>query len=170
MLINDFNHAIDIWIEALNQYSFVQLYTKPSPESWSMGQVYKHLIENTLYYAEQIRICLSSNDNEVQEASAAAKILFQNNDFPDQLIEGPPANQDTPQPRSKEELIHALHALKDEMNHLYPQIEKTNFKGKTKHPGLLYFNAGEWFQFAAMHFRHHLRQKKRIDEFLKNIP
>ena len=41
------------------------------------------------------------------------------------------------------------------------------YKGKTKHPGLGYFSAEEWLQFAEMHFRHHLRQKKRIDEFLK---
>jgi hypothetical protein len=47
-------------------------------------------------------------------------------------------------------------------------ISKTLFKGKTKHPGLNYFTAKEWLQFAGMHLRHHLKQKKRIDDFLKN--
>ena len=27
--------------------------------------------------------------------------------------------------------------------------------GKTKHPGLNYFTAKEWLQFAEMHLRHH---------------
>jgi hypothetical protein len=39
-------------------------------------------------------------------------------------------------------------------------------KGKTRHPGLLYFSAPEWLQFAEMHLRHHFLQKQRIDAFL----
>jgi hypothetical protein len=47
------------------------------------------------------------------------------------------------------------------------KITESPFGGKTKHPGLGYFSAHEWLQFADMHFRHHLRQKKRIDDFLE---
>lgn len=57
--------------------------------------------------------------------------------------------------------------LKDEINKVEILISKSSFKGKTKHPGLGYFNASEWLRFAEMHFRHHLKQKKRIDDFLK---
>jgi hypothetical protein len=46
-------------------------------------------------------------------------------------------------------------------------ILKSPFHGKTKHPGLGFFNANEWLQFAEMHLRHHLKQKERIEEFLK---
>lgn len=53
------------------------------------------------------------------------------------------------------------------MNNVEMLISKSPFKGKTKHPGLDYFSAIEWLQFAEMHLRHHLRQKKRIDHFLK---
>jgi hypothetical protein len=41
--------------------------------------------------------------------------------------------------------------------------------GKSRHPGLGYFNAGEWLRFIEMHMRHHLRQKERIDAFLKTV-
>jgi hypothetical protein len=57
--------------------------------------------------------------------------------------------------------------LKTEITTIGILISTSQFRGKTKHPGLNYFNANEWFQFAEMHFRHHLRQKKRIEEFLK---
>jgi hypothetical protein len=40
---------------------------------------------------------------------------------------------------------------------------------ETQHPGLYHFSANEWYQFAEMHFRHHVRQKKRIDDYLKKI-
>lgn len=167
MLIEDFNHTIDIWIKELEPYDFIQLYTKPSPKSWSLGQVYMHLIDETNYYIEQIKICVSTNDNVIEEASPDAKTMFLNNDFPDEVIEGAPTNLYIPQPQNKEQLMTCLMKLKDEMNNVQILISKSLFKGKTKHPGLNYFNASEWFQFGEMHFRHHLRQKKRIDDFLK---
>jgi len=72
-----------------------------------------------------------------------------------------------PQPNSKVQLLRDLIHIKEEMNQLAILIAETPFMGKTKHPGLNYFSANEWLQFADMHFRHHLRQKKRIDDFLK---
>jgi DinB superfamily len=167
MLIDDFNHTIDLWINELKKYDFIQLCAKPSPDTWSLGQVYMHLIENTDWFFEQAKICSSTNDNALKKASPDAKKMFLNNDFPDQVMEGPPSNADTPQPENKEQLISCLMNLKDEIKSVAILISTAPCKGKTKHPGLNYFNANEWFQFAEMHLRHHLRQKKRIDEFLK---
>ncbi len=82
-------------------------------------------------------------------------------------IEGPDTSIDIPQPYSKEELKNALSQIKDEINSLAILISNSHYKGKTKHPGLGYFSTHDWLQFADMHFRHHLRQKKRIDEFLR---
>jgi DinB superfamily len=167
MLIDDFNHTIDTWIKELEQYDFVRLCAKPSPKRWSPGQVYMHLIGQTNYFIEQIKVCVSNNDNIMEEASPAAKTMFANNDFPDAVIEGPPDNANTPQPGSKEDLVIRLMNLKAEINNVAILISNSPYKGKTKHPGLNYFDANEWLQFAEMHFRHHLRQKKRIDDFLK---
>jgi hypothetical protein len=166
MFVNDFNRTIDIWINELKKYDFVQLCSKPSADSWSIGQVYMHLIENTEYYIEQIKTCISTNDNIDGEATTNGKAMLSNNDFPDELLEGPPENLNTPQPVSKDEIMQKFIALKNEMNALGSLIEKAAFHGKTRHPGLDYFNAREWLQFAEMHLRHHFRQKKRIDDFL----
>ena len=108
-----------------------------------------------------------SNENALEEASPAAKTMFVANNFPDEVLEGPPSNADTPQPKSMEQLVRLLMSLKTEINRLEKLISKSRCNGKTKHPGLNYFNASEWFQFAEMHFRHHLRQRKGIDDFLK---
>jgi hypothetical protein len=167
MPIKDFNHTFDIWIKELEQHDFVQLRAKPSSNIWSLGQVYMHLIEATKYYIEQIRICISNNDYATQEASSDAKTMFLNNAFPDEALEGSPANAYVPQPDNKEQLMNGLINLKSEVNEVAVMISESPFNGKTKHPGLNYFSANEWLQFAAMHFRHHLRQKKRMDDFLK---
>lgn len=162
-----FNQTIDTWIKELEQYNLTQLLAKPSATHWSMGQLYMHLIQSTRYFIKQIQISASSNDNTNEEAFAAAKTMFSNNDFPDALLEGPPTNAATPQPASKEQLVTELTNLKEEIKNAEALIAKSQFNGKTKHFGLGYFTAGEWLQFAEMHFRHHLRQKKRLDNFLK---
>ncbi|MDI3322412.1 DinB family protein [Pinibacter soli] len=169
MHIDEFNHIIDYWITELNQYTFEQICAKPSDKSWSLGQLCMHLIENTDYYANQILICITNNDFMNEEAAAAAKNMFDNNDFPDKLIEGPTANALTMQPASKEQLHTDMLSLRIKMNEAAALMAKSNYKGKTKHPGLNYFSAGDWLQFAEMHFRHHLRQKTRIDIFLKQL-
>ena len=167
MVIDDFNATVDGWIRMVTQSTFEQLCAKPSSANWSLGQVCMHLMEATKHYLEEIDTCLSSNDHILGEMSENGKTMFRNNAFPDELIEGPASNADTPQPESKEMLIESLRRLRDEINATAALILTSSSKGKTKHPGLHYFNASEWFQFAEMHFRHHLRQKKRIDDFLR---
>jgi len=169
MVIEDFNRSLDRWIKELGDNTFAHVCAKPSSNSWSLGQVCMHLIEATYHYLEEIKICLSTHDHVMEEMSTNAKTMFLNNEFPDELIEGPPTNANTPQPNSKEELINGLKKLKEEINVVAIQIVTNPNKGKTKHPGLNYFNAGEWLQFAEMHFRHHFRQKKRITEFLNSL-
>ncbi len=162
MLVEDFNHTIDTWIKELEPYKLEQLCVKPAPDSWSLGQLYMHLIESTHYFIEQIKICLASNENALGEALPQAREMFHNNAFPDILIEGPPSNALTPNPESKKQIELALMDLKEEVRQIETLITHSPFKGKTRHPGLKYFNAGEWLQFAEMHLRHHLRQKDRI--------
>lgn len=163
---NNFIDTIDFWISELHRYDAIQLRIQPSENSWSIGQVYMHLVENTCWFLEQVKRCATTNDHESADASPEAKKMFDENSFPDELLEGPPENATTPQPVSKETLLNDLFRLKEEILAAQYLILNTRFKGKTKHPGLHYFSAAEWFKFAEMHFRHHIRQKKRIDAFL----
>jgi hypothetical protein len=167
--IDNINDIIEYWIRELDHYTFEQLCKKPSAESWSLGQLYMHLLENTDYYVDQILICTSNNDFQNEEAAHAAKEMFDNNTFPNELIEGPPENAFTPQPTNKQQLIVDLFALQLKVNTAIVSMITSNNKGKTKHPGLNYFSANEWLQFAEMHFRHHVRQKERIDIFLQQL-
>ena len=166
MPINDFNATIDTWINALDKYSFTKLCMKPTPAAWSLGQLYLHLINDTVYYIEKLEPCLSSNENATAEMNSKGKILFLANAFPDTIIVGHPDNAFIPQPDSKDQLVQSLQKIKDKMNSVWSQIQQTPFKGKSQHPGFGYFNPTEWLQFAEMHFRHHFKQKKRLDDFL----
>jgi hypothetical protein len=165
--LDNFNTTLDTWIKDLEAYTYEALCRQPSPGSWSVGQMYTHLINDTGFFAEQIRISASTNDYMDEKASANAAAMFVNNDFPDEAIEGSPDNAFIPQPESKEQLTRDLINLKQKMNEAAAILYGSPYKGKSKHPGLGYFRGEEWLQFADMHFRHHFRQKKRIDEFFE---
>lgn len=128
-----------------------------------------HLIDATHYFITQTNICSATNEHAMEESSPAAKAIFARNSLPDRIIEGPPSNALTQQPESKEQIIGDLMQLKAEITNMGILISESPFKGKAKHPGLHYFNAGEWLQFAEIHFRHHVRQKLRIDNFLRTV-
>jgi hypothetical protein len=110
---------------------------------------------------------LSTNENSQEEASPNGREMLINNSFPDEAIIGPSNHALLPQPESKEQLADLLTHLKADIAQNGILQQQSPYAGKTKHPGLLYFNAGEWCQFANMHFRHHWKQKERIDQFLK---
>jgi DinB family protein len=165
MLIKDFNHTIDTWINAIQQYNFEQLCMQPDANSWSIGQVCVHLLNDTNWFIKQIKICLISDDDANETMLPFAQTMFLNNSFPDERLANP-ANINMPQPQSKEVLLQLFINLKKDMNEAAAQIENSKSKGKTKHPGFNYFNAIEWLQFAEMHLRHHLKQKNSIEKYM----
>lgn len=166
-LMAQFNETIEIWIVSLDDYTLEMLCRRPQPDSWSLGQVYVHIINDTQYFVEQMKACLLNNNaNSEKEMHKHAKVMFGNNAFPDMLLANPFNSLDLRQPQSKDELLQSLSFIKNEVNTLYATFDFNKSTGKTEHPGLRFFNASEWLQFAEMHMRHHLRQKKRIDDKL----
>ncbi|ACT92728.1 DinB family protein [Dyadobacter fermentans] len=167
MRVKDYHHTIDIWIKSLEPYDIARLLAQPAPGAWSLGQVYVHMLDETEFYFSQIKTCLASNDYAMEDCTSEAKAMLRNRAFPDMIIEGPPSNAYVRQPTSKELLIDRLLALKMIVDETAQLIATSLFHGKTRHPGLHYLSAEEWFAFSEMHFRHHLRQKERIEAFLE---
>lgn len=167
MRVKDFHQTVDVWLKGLEPYDFVELTAQPAPRSWSLGQVYMHVLDETDFYFNQIRVCLASNDHAMEESTQEAKLMFRNNAFPDLLIVGPPSNALVRQPQSKQILADRLVRLKSLIDETDKLITGSLLQGKAFHPGLRYLSAQEWFQFAEMHCRHHLRQKARIEAFLE---
>jgi hypothetical protein len=161
----------DIWKLELDRYSDEQFILKPSLESWSIGQVYEHLVIGALnYHIKQIEQCLLSDANQKEGKTFPGKLMFSINAFPPVRIKVPPSPTYTPkQPESKQELKAGMKLLQYKLQSLSGEIDNAIHFGKTKHPALGYLGAKEWYQLIVMHFRHHLQQKKRIDLFLKGL-
>lgn len=166
ILLNAFNETIQIWINFLNDYTLEMLRQKPNDSSWSLGQVYTHITDDTAWFVEQMAAAMQTQSDSDKEMNEHARAMLQANSFPNRMIEGPATGIYIKQPESKDEMRQKLLAIKTGVNNLYAAFDSSKAIGKTCHPGLLYFNSLDWLQFAEMHLRHHFRQKIRIDQKL----
>jgi len=164
-----FYATIGLWIEGLHKYDIHLLLIKPDAKSWSLGQLYQHILGETKWYFGQIEVSLTDQDHAQIEASEAAKTLFERGSFEDKMIQGDPLNsENVPQPMSVEELVCDFEKLKNEARRIWNQIQQAKAYGKAEHPGMGFLNCFEWFEYAEMHMRHHLKQKARIEYFLRD--
>ncbi|MDZ7647116.1 MAG: hypothetical protein U5K54_08005 [Cytophagales bacterium] len=132
-LMEAFIRTIDYWISQISNYSLIELQTKPNPQSWSLGQVYNHLIEETTWYNGQIALSLTDTKNQNEEMTDHGQsFCFAGNAFPDVRIIGDPLISDkVPQPESVEQLIRDLKKLKKKLIRLsygrkYLPMQKVN--------------------------------------------
>ena len=166
ILLNAFNETIKLWIDFLDDYTLEMLCRKPDDNSWSLGQVYTHITDDTAWFVEQMTAAMQTSADSEKKMHENARIMLENNAFPAIMIEGPATNSYIKQPESKDEVRERLLDIKKDVNNLFASFDPAKAIGKTRHPGLLYFNTLDWLQFAEIHLRHHFRQKKRIDEKL----
>lgn len=166
--LENFLKNVEIWEKELKKYNISQLNQKETLDSWSLGQLYKHLIDGTLnYHLQQLNQCINSTENKSKTKNFKGFMAFNIlNGFPPIKIKVPASETYTPkQPKDKQELVDGFHKLKQEMKKTYENL-KNDKKGKTAHPGFSYLNASEWYRLIPMHFKHHLRQKESIDNLL----
>jgi hypothetical protein len=168
-ILSQFEKTAEVWLASLDGYSEEEFVKKPDADSWSMGQMYNHLVSGTrLYHLQQIAQCLEGKVTEKKAGKKfPGKLTFLLGSFLPVRIKVPPSDSYTPkQPASKEAIKAGLEKLMRMMRELEQKISSASEIPTTNHPALGALNAREWFQLIEMHFRHHLRQKNRLDRFL----
>lgn len=168
-LFYQFEKTARFWLVSLNDYTEAQFAQKPEGQ-WSIGQVYYHLVVGTeKFHLRACQKCLEHRGEVVEGGKTLpGKIVFLLGSFLPVRIHVPPSDDYTPkQPPSRAEMRDGLLRLIETMRTLAPQIDHASPVQKWKHPRLGMLNAEEWYRLIEMHFRHHLRQKQRLDKFLK---
>jgi hypothetical protein len=168
-ILSQFEKTAEFWLASLNQYTEEQFAKKLDANSWSIGQVYSHLVNGTRrYQLQQIAQCLENGQNtSTGVKKLPGKIFFSLGYFPPMRVKVPPSETYTPkQPPNIESMKTGLEELIKIMRETERSLSGSSKISKTAHPAFGFLNAREWFQLIEMHFRHHLRQKKRIDRFL----
>ncbi len=166
-----FLQVFKIWEGELNHYTLEELCRKPHVDSWSLGQVYLHLIDSFEEFREsKLDKCLQSNENHKKKKNFRGfLVLTLLKSFPPVKIKFPTTEStafNPVQPESKEEIREGLQQVKNRMGEYRGLLIKNKDQGKAPHPVLSYLDGNEWYMLSGLHFQHHLRQKKRLDLFL----
>lgn len=162
--------VIKHYIDSLGRYSEEQFQEKPSEEDWSIGQMYEHLVSSAFFFIKQINNCLNQENGslEGEKNEHGIKSFEKYNSLPPIKITVPKAwRGPDPIAKAKEEYKATLEKLTQKYQDLIELVDKNEHNYKNKHAAFGMLNAKEWYQNAEMHFRHHLRQQKEREEWLK---
>jgi hypothetical protein len=166
--LSKFKEILITYEKALESYSEEDFARKPNENEWSIGQMYQHLAGSLqFFHAKHVEDCLASDNNANKGKTMPGRISYFIGGFPPIRIKVPPSPQYTPpQPENKQKIKEKLPVLLQIMENLEARLQSEKTNGKTKHPAFGYLNGKEWYVMIEMHFRHHLRQKARLDKFL----
>ncbi len=167
-----FRTTSSAWKQALTGYSNAQLIAQPDADSWSIGQVYLHILGSALrFHGKQVEVCLQSEENSAGETNPFALEMLAKGEMPPDPIKVPPSPQYTPpQPESHAQIEAMFTEVEAMMERLAASIDEAakagKGTGKTPHPRFGFLGAKDWYHILAMHFKHHQHQKARIDAYL----
>ncbi|HLP50667.1 MAG TPA: DinB family protein [Chitinophagales bacterium] len=161
------HEAIDYWIKEYNRYDFDQITRKPSEHDWSLGQVGIHLWMSAKgFFFKNAERCLMQEGTEAGKSMKfSSHLIFTFKMLPPVKYEMPRQVAVVPkQPETKEQLIAKLEEVKTMASDFIKRIPQSNPDLKIKHPFLGWLNTAEWITLCNIHFRHHVRQKQRIEK------
>ena len=166
----DFEAIKNIWLDALNDYSSQQLQVKESPEIWSLGQVYSHWLDAShLYMLAKVRLCLENPQKHSDGIlSDLGKQLMETNEFPAIEVKVPVKTSVGPRNEGDKSIILGrIESLQEDMERMLEILAKNPESGRSGHRFFGFMDAYQWYRLIPIHMRHHLRQKVKIDRFLK---
>ena len=163
----DIMESLGAYGQVLETLSPEALKRQPDPESWSMGQLFIHLLDDTMnFHLRLLEACLSPEAPRQGTKNGVGEAVYQANAFSDIRVKGRRTAANVPQPSDKAELEGKMNLLQTAIAQASEKLATNPISGKIEHPALGFLDAKEWFQLIAIHFRHHLRQKARIEAFL----
>lgn len=157
------------WLKELDFYGTNQFKKKVNPTSWTIGQIYDHL----LIYSQEVHLkaiqeCLQMKDSNIKEGkSLKGMIQFAYGGYLPFKYKSNPYKEPS-QPLSTEKVKDDFYRFLKVVYKVAKEIDYKKPTKKVKHPSLGYLSAEEWFQLIEMHFRHHVRQKKKLDNEVRS--
>lgn len=158
------------WLEELDRYSEEDLKRVPFDGSWTMGQLYQHLVDAVVSFAvPKIDHCLEpGREPATSGKTLVGSLFFLIGGFPPIRVKVPGRRDYAPrQPESKDEARLAFAGSMDAARAAAARAAAALPGRKSRHPAFGMLDAAEWVEVMRMHAAHHVRQKRRIDEALR---
>ncbi|RTR36218.1 DinB family protein [Robertmurraya yapensis] len=162
--------VIDTYKDNLRKYSLKQLRYISAEGTWSICQMYDHIIVVAHEYIDKVEACAVSEEEQVLGKTKSGEHLFEIGGFPPIKIKlpdelnSPPYNLD-----SRENLSFRLEQVRERLKQWESKVDTININYKMKHGGFGWLNAREWYDLVGMHFRHHFRQLRELEQKLETV-
>ncbi|OXM85161.1 DinB family protein [Paenibacillus rigui] len=161
--MND-RQSIESFKQDLQQYSLEQLRYNTGDGVWSLGQMYRHLIDVADEYLDHVEACSKACVEQPLGKSEVGEHLYEVGGFPMIRIKLPDLPGNTPDhSQNIEDLTEGLDRVVRRMIDWETRVDGISPHFKEKHEGFGWLTAREWLELIGMHFRHHLRQKKELE-------
>lgn len=157
------------WLKELDYYGKNQFKTRLNEQGWTIGQLYHHLLNYTReYHFKPIETILMGRGEEIKKGKTFHGFwVFQLNKYLPFKYKSNPVLEPA-QPIATEKVKDDFYRFLKVMYRLAKEIDKNNPTAKVQHPKFGYLTAMEWYQLIDMHFRHHIRQKKKLDKLVRS--
>ncbi|MET0759024.1 MAG: DinB family protein [Flavobacterium sp.] len=159
------------WIAAIENYNVTEFELQPANDAWSIGQVYDHLANVTDKCVTNALLC-ADNKGETGHSGFGSAIFSLMGTFPPikmRIKKIPPGLENIYSPRqiNKDEARKKLEDALQKMKNSLLLVKSADKNQRVKHWAGGWFNSQQWYHSSEMHLKHHFRQKKRIDNYLK---
>jgi DinB superfamily len=159
---------IEQYIKALKQYDEQSFFRKKDEQTWSVGQLYQHLYSSSTFFLYQTKNCIAEKKGSTEGTkNEYGEKAFYHHSFPPIKIKMPDVWNSgeivAQNPSDYQRLFPELIAM---VSDLIEVVNKDDGHYKANHAAWGMLTAIEWFEITEMHFRHHLRQVKELNEFL----
>lgn len=175
--IAKFNTAANTWLADLENKSAEEILINPSLGSWSISELYDHIIKvGRSYQIPNLKKSITAQAERKKGKNVKGIIIFnlgieklpvkvKMEHFPDPL-----PKYFTPIKQNKSDLIKDFKRYIEEVNALKEIVLKSSRKNKQYHPMFGDIKTKDWFTIIVFHLYHHEKQRERIHTFLESQP
>lgn len=158
---------IEAYKNDLQNYSLEQLRYISAEGVWSICQMYDHVIVVAHEYLGNVELCAASKEEQKLGKTELGEQVAEMGGFPPTKIKLPDELNTPPSNLgSQESLAERLDEVTERIRYWESRVDTINPHYKVKHGGFGWLNAQEWLALVEMHFRHHLRQKRELEQKL----
>nr|WP_326188031.1 DinB family protein [Exiguobacterium indicum] len=162
------NELFTYYLQELDCYEPEALIHHLVHDTWSISQMYDHLIVVSHEYLDEVESCRFAPVT-TSGKSPFGEQLFAVGAFPATPIRLPDAMNAPPNETDQVEQIRTRWLqLIDRHVTLATIAQATPVDQKTQHGGMGWLNAAEWYALVSYHLAHHRHQKRRLDAALAN--
>lgn len=143
----------------LNGLSSEQLKQRKDPNSWSINQVFQHLIKTEELYAVAIRKGLKSKEDSFVEPKSVESLLDRS-----KKLEAPDIAKPTEEFWDHQEIIEKLYHSREKLNEVLDTVEDPSVLSRRHfiHPAFKEMQLIEWVRSLFLHEQRHIKQINEI--------